>query len=69
MNEEIESQLKNDTWIIVTRPEKQRIIVSRWIYKYRQGIPGVEEPRFKARLVAKGMLKEKAWTILRSLHR
>ncbi|KAG7591060.1 Zinc finger CCHC-type superfamily [Arabidopsis thaliana x Arabidopsis arenosa] len=54
MNEEIDSQEKNNTWTIVTRPENQRIIGCRWIYKYKLGIPGVEEPRFKARLVAKG---------------
>jgi len=59
MNEETESQLKNDTWTKVTRPEKQRIIGSRWIYKYKRGIPRVEEPRFKARLVAKGYAQRK----------
>ena len=30
------------------------MIGSRWIYKYKLGTPGVEEPRFKAHLVAKG---------------
>lgn len=48
------SQDKNHTWTIVTRPEGHRIIGSRWIYKYKIGTPGVEEPRFKAHLVAKG---------------
>jgi len=54
MNDEIDSQEKNNTWTVVTRPENQRIIGCRWIYKYKLGILGVEEPRFKARLVAKG---------------
>ncbi|KAG7554353.1 GAG-pre-integrase domain [Arabidopsis suecica] len=54
MNEEMESQSKNHTWTIVKRPMNQKVIGSRWIYKYKLGIPGVEEPRFKARLVAKG---------------
>ncbi|KAG7598335.1 Reverse transcriptase RNA-dependent DNA polymerase [Arabidopsis suecica] len=54
MDEEMGSQLKNNTWTIVQRPENQRIIGCRWIYKYKLGIPEVEEPRYKARLVAKG---------------
>lgn len=54
MDEEMSSQDKNHTWIIVKKPDNQRVIGSRWIYKYKMGTPGVEEPRFKARLVAKG---------------
>lgn len=54
MDEEMSSQDKNHTWTVITRPEGQRIIGSRWIYKYKLGTPGVEEPRFKVRLVAKG---------------
>ncbi|KAG7597916.1 Reverse transcriptase RNA-dependent DNA polymerase [Arabidopsis suecica] len=54
MNEEMDSQTKNHTWTVVKRPLNQRVIGSRWIYKFKMGIPGVEEPRFKARLVAKG---------------
>lgn len=54
MDEEMESQVKNNTWTIVHRPRNQRIIGSRWIYKHKLGTPGVEEARFKARLVAKG---------------
>ncbi|KAG7532793.1 Reverse transcriptase RNA-dependent DNA polymerase [Arabidopsis thaliana x Arabidopsis arenosa] len=54
MDEEIDSQIKNNTWTSVERPENQRVIGCRWIYKYKLGIPGVEEPRYKARLVAKG---------------
>ncbi|CAA7059582.1 unnamed protein product [Microthlaspi erraticum] len=54
MEEEMDSQTRNNTWTIVVRPENQRVIGSRWIYKYKLGIPGVEDPRFKARLVAKG---------------
>lgn len=54
MDEEMRSQDKNHTWTVVQRPINQRVIGNRWIYKYKMGIPGVEEPRLKARLVAKG---------------
>lgn len=50
----MKSLLKNHTWTAVMKPENQRVIGCKWIFKYKPGIPGVEEPRFKARLVAKG---------------
>ena len=59
MNEEMESQIKNHTWTVVKRPQHQKVIGSRWIYKFKLGIPGVEEGRFKARLVAKGYAQRK----------
>ena len=54
MTEEKVSLDKNDTFVLVPRPEKQRVIGCKWIYKYKEGIPGIEDPRFKARLVGKG---------------
>ena len=54
MNEELESLHKNKTWILVDPPKGQRVIGCKWIFKRKEGIPGVEPPRFKARLVAKG---------------
>ena len=54
MTEEKLSLDKNDTFTLVPRPEKQRVIGGKWIYKYKEGIPGIEDPRFKARLVGKG---------------
>jgi len=54
MQEEMDSLHKNQTWDIVKRPEKKRIVGSKWIFKLKPGIPGVESARFKARLVAKG---------------
>lgn len=54
MDEEMSSQAKNHTWTVVKRPVNQRVIGSRWIFKYKLGVPGVEQARFKARLVAKG---------------
>lgn len=54
MDEEMESHNKNNTWTIVKRPSNQRVIGSRWVYKYKLVTPGVEEVRFKVRVVAKG---------------
>ncbi|GKV35094.1 hypothetical protein SLEP1_g43407 [Rubroshorea leprosula] len=54
MTEEIESLHKNQTWKLVMPPKGQRIVGCKWIFRRKEGIPGVETTRFKARLVAKG---------------
>ena len=54
MDEEMESLEKNETWISVKKPDNQKLVGFKWIYKVKEGIPGVEDSRFKARLVAKG---------------
>lgn len=30
------------------------MVGSKWIYKYKEGIPCIEDPRYKSRLVTKG---------------
>lgn len=54
MEEEIKSLMKNGTWVLVNKPNKKKIVGCKWVFKFKEGIPGVEPPRFKARLVAKG---------------
>ena len=54
MDEEMESLRKNETWILVPKPVQQRLVGCKWIYKIKEGIPGVESKRYKAWLVAKG---------------
>lgn len=54
MEEEMSSLDKTGTWQTVEKPEKKKIIGCKWVFKFKEGIPGVEEPRFKARLVAQG---------------
>ena len=54
MQEEIESLYKNETWVLVKPPARQRIVGCKWIFNIKEGIPGVEKARYKARLVAKG---------------
>ena len=54
MQEEMESLQKNCTWDLVELPKNKKPIRCKWIYKHKEGIPNVEEPKYKARLVAKG---------------
>ncbi|GKV37057.1 hypothetical protein SLEP1_g45126 [Rubroshorea leprosula] len=59
MTEEIESLHKNHTWKLVKPPKGQRIVGCKWVFRRKEGIPGVETPKFKARLVAKGFTQRK----------
>lgn len=54
VNEEMESLQKNGTWKLVDLPKGKRTVSCKWIFKRKEGIPGVEAPRYKARLVARG---------------
>nr|KYP47739.1 hypothetical protein KK1_030621 [Cajanus cajan] len=54
MKKEMGSLEKNQTWILVDKPKEQKIVGSKWIFKRKEGIPGIEKARFKARLVARG---------------
>ena len=38
---------------MVKRTGKEKLVGCKWIFKEKEGIPGIEEKRFKARLVAK----------------
>ena len=53
-HEEMDSLIKNGTWVLVDKPKDQKIIGCRWLFKMKSGIPGVEPVKYKARLVAKG---------------
>lgn len=54
MREEIESLLKNGTWILVKNPGTQKLVSCKWIFKKKVEAEDVETIRFKARLVARG---------------
>lgn len=54
LKEELDSLGKNKTWILVDRPESHKIVGCKWIYKRKEGIPGVKMHRFKSRLVSNG---------------
>lgn len=52
MVEEMES-LKKRTWILIKIPTGQKLVGCKWIYKLKDGIPGIENAWYKVRLVAK----------------
>lgn len=54
MQEEMESLQKNRTWELCELPKGRRALTAKWIYKKKEGIPGVEDARWKARLVVRG---------------
>lgn len=54
MTEEIESLYWNQTWELVKSLKGKRIIGCKWIFKRKEGIPGIEDAKYKACLVAKG---------------
>ncbi|GJZ23343.1 retrovirus-related pol polyprotein from transposon TNT 1-94 [Tanacetum coccineum] len=54
MEEEMDSLRKNKTWELVNPPTGQKLVSSKWLFKIKEGIEGVQKPRYKARLVARG---------------
>ena len=56
MDDEFNSLMLNKTWELVPRPDNQKVIGCKWIYKIKRG-PNGEISRYKARLVAKGFLQ------------
>ncbi|GKB93701.1 retrotransposon protein, putative, ty1-copia subclass [Tanacetum coccineum] len=54
MKEEMDSLKKNKTWELVDHPAGQKLVSCKWLFKIKEGIEGVQKPRYKARLVARG---------------
>ena len=54
MQEELDSLLKNKTWVLVTRKVMQKLIGCKWIFKKKVEASDGDRIRYKARLVAKG---------------
>ncbi|GJY98188.1 retrotransposon protein, putative, ty1-copia subclass, partial [Tanacetum coccineum] len=54
MEEEMSSLKKNHTWELVDQPPGQKLVSCKWLYKIKEGIEGIQKPRYKARLVARG---------------
>ena len=53
MQEEYDSIMKNQTWDLVDRPAKRKIIGTKWVWKAKYKSDGSLE-KYKARLVAQG---------------
>ena len=49
----MESLHKNRTWDMVRLPKGKKAIQCKWVFKKKEGTPGVENERYKVRLVAK----------------
>ena len=44
----------NGTWTLVPKPENQKLVQCKWLFKIKEGINISDPLRYKARLVAKG---------------
>ena len=53
MQLEYDSIMKNDTWQLVDRPSKRKVIGTKWVWKAKYNADGSLE-KYKARLVAQG---------------
>ena len=58
MIEEIESLIKNGTWILVDKVDGRKIVSCKWIFKKKIESADNDKIRFKARLVARGFTHE-----------
>nr|GEZ32906.1 retrotransposon protein, putative, Ty1-copia subclass [Tanacetum cinerariifolium] len=47
--EEDTHEPKNKTWELVDHPARQKLVSCKWLFKIKEGIEGVEKPRYKAR--------------------
>nr|GEU50260.1 retrotransposon protein, putative, Ty1-copia subclass [Tanacetum cinerariifolium] len=52
--EEMDSLRKNKTCELVDHQVGQKLMTYEWVFKIKEGIKGVQKPRYKARLVARG---------------
>ncbi|GJS00596.1 retrovirus-related pol polyprotein from transposon TNT 1-94 [Tanacetum coccineum] len=55
MKEEMDSLRKNKTWELVDHPAGQKLVSCKWLFKIKEGIEGVQKPRYKARSIAQGL--------------
>nr|GFA24426.1 hypothetical protein [Tanacetum cinerariifolium] len=51
MKEKMDSLRKNKTWELVDHSAGQKLVSCKWLFKIKEGIEGVQKPRYKARLV------------------
>lgn len=57
-DDEFSSLMGMETWRLVPRPEKRRVIISKWVFKVKTNAQNVAS-KLKARLVAMGNSQEK----------
>nr|GFD60161.1 retrovirus-related Pol polyprotein from transposon TNT 1-94 [Tanacetum cinerariifolium] len=54
MKEEMNSLRKKKTFVLVDHSAGQKLVSYKWLFKIKEGIEGVQKPRYKAWLVARG---------------
>lgn len=57
-NDEIDSLIRNKTWILVKRTDFMKLVSCKWLYKKKVESVGTESIRYKARLIARGFTQE-----------
>lgn len=57
MNDEFDSLVKNKTWILVDKPNNQKVIDNEWVFKIKRNPNGSIE-KYKARLVVRGFTQQ-----------
>nr|GEW22973.1 retrotransposon protein, putative, Ty1-copia subclass [Tanacetum cinerariifolium] len=57
MKEEMDSLRKNKTWELVYHPAGHNLVSCKWLFKIKEGIEGVQRPRYTTRLVARGFIQ------------
>nr|GFB87276.1 retrovirus-related Pol polyprotein from transposon TNT 1-94 [Tanacetum cinerariifolium] len=50
--------LQNKTWELVDHPAGQKLVSCKCLFKIKEGIEGVQNPKYKARLVARGFTQK-----------
>nr|GEX07623.1 retrotransposon protein, putative, Ty1-copia subclass [Tanacetum cinerariifolium] len=58
MKEEMDSLRKNKIWELVDHPAGQKLVSCKWLFKIKEGIECVQNPRYKVRLVARGFTQK-----------
>lgn len=57
MQNEMASHQENGTWILVLRPQHEKVLDNRWLFKIKRN-PDGSAARYNARLVARGFRQE-----------
>jgi hypothetical protein len=67
MEEEMESLLENETWVLVMLPKGREPLQNKWLYMIKHEREGNKE-RYKARLVVKGFTQKEGIDFTEIIH-
>jgi hypothetical protein len=59
MESEINSLMEKETWILVKKPDRAKLLDAKWVYKVKRN-PDGNVDKYKARLVIRGFRQEHA---------